>query len=586
MSYGPWADLPSEGQDSMTILLRTPMTPGGKWGPTGRIGIVAALAGVVLPVSALGGNRTLFTIRSDVPGITYRNICGSPGQLPILEQNGQGIAVIDYDGDGLVDLFVPNGSTESRWRRKANPGCRLFRNLGNWRFVDVTEKAGVRGNAWSCGAAVADFDADGDFDIYVLNWGPNVLYRNNGDGTFTDITRSAGVGDPHWSSSAAFADFNGDGLLDIYVSNYVHFDFDDYPTTEKDGKPCLYRDVETGCGPWCYEGERDTLYVNVGNGRFEDRSTAAGLDCTKGFRGFGVVAADFDSDRDVDVYVGCDVMPNLFLDNAGGGLFVSVGVERGGAYNHAGVHESGMGVAAADFDRSGTLDLFVTNFAGETNTFYENTAGLLTDASPRIGLERRRTEMGWGVCATDFNQDGLIDVFVVNGQIYPQVEQLHDPNDRYAQPPRLYIQNDRGRLDEIDPAEAFGKPVAFNLRGCAAADLDNDGDLDLVAVQHNGPLVFFENLSNRPAIVVELVDARGGRSPMGARIRLRGTKRSATYWLLPNQGYQSSHDHRVFIPTTPGEHILQLEVLWPNGRSRQYDVNTQTNAVIQLRPSP
>ncbi len=520
-----------------------------------------------------------FNVRSEVPGMTYRNVCGSSGQLPILEQNGQGIGIIDYDNDGLLDLFVPNGSTEGRWRRNDNPGCRLFKNLGGWRFLDVTDKAGVRGGAWSCGVAVADYDADGDFDTYVLNWGPNVLYRNNGDGTFTDVTLSAGVGDPRWSSSAAFADFNGDGLLDLYVSNYVHFDYDSYPTKEKDGGPCLYRGVETGCGPWCYEGQRDTLYINAGGRRFEDRSETGGLACTKGFRGFGVVAGDLDEDGDVDVYVGCDVMENLYLENLGGAKFVSVGRGKGGARNGAGAHESGMGVAVADFDLSGTLDLMVTNFSGETNTFYRNADGFLSDATAAIGFDLHPIEMGWGVCARDFNQDGRVDVFVANGHIYPQVARLGDPKDSYAQAPRLCFQNPGGRLEEVPADKAFGRPVSLRLRGLATGDLDNDGDVDIVAVQHNGPLVFFENLSNRPALTVELVDAHGGRSPMGARVRTYGGP-----WrrMLPNQGYQSSHDHRLYFPLPPDTTKALLEVGWPDGAYQRYQVEPRGAGNVRL----
>ncbi len=547
---------------------------------TGRPGAAAALAVAVSVGTPLYGGPAMFKVRTDVPGVTYRNVCGSAGQHPILEQNGQGVGIIDYDGDGLVDLFVPNGSTQARWRRNNNPGCRLFKNLGGWRFVDVTEEAGVGGNAWSCGVSIADYDADGDFDIYVLNWGPNVLYRNNGDGTFINVTDSAGVGDPHWSSSAAFADFNGDGRLDIYVSNYVSFDFDSLPTREKDGTPCLYRGIETGCGPWCYTGERDTLYINKGDGTFEDRSVAAGLACTEGFRGFGVVAADLDNDRDVDVYIGCDVMPNLYLENNGQGRFISVGEKRGGAYNDLGAHESGMGVAAADFNGSGTLDLFTTNFAGEKNTFYSNQDGQLVDNSARIRFDQHRREMGWGVAAVDFNQDGATDVFVANGQIYPQVATLGDPQDRYAQHPRLYVQNGSGQLEEIPSERAFGGRASFCLRGCAAGDLDNDGDVDIVAVEHNGPLVFFENLSNRPALAIQLIGASGGLSPIGARISLAG---GTSHWVLPNQGYQSSSDHRIHIALPRNAENVRLKVVWPNGRSQEFGVEPRQPGTVRLR---
>lgn len=546
------------------------------------VALACVFAELPLATAAAADTKPVFRVRT-VAGVDYRNVCGAPGQLPIIEQNGQGIGIIDYNNDGLVDLLVPNGSTESRWRSGKDPGCRLYKSLGKWQFRDVTEEAGVRGNAWTSGVAVADYDADGDFDVYVLNWGANVLYRNNGNGTFSDITKEAGVGEPRWCSSAAFADFNNDGLLDIFVSNYVHFDYDNYPKMEKDGRACLYKGVETGCGPWCYEGERSTLYMNAGDGRFEDRSVAAGLECTKGFRGLGVVAADFDNDGDADVYLGCDVMPNLYLENVGGGKFRSVGEERGGALNEVGMHESGMGVAAADFDRSGTLDLFTTNFADEKNTFYRNETGSLTDASRAVGFDQHRPDLGWGVLAEDFNQDGLIDVFVANGHIYPQVKDIPEGTDRYAQPPRLYLQSSSGTLDEVAPEQAFGESLSLSLRGAASADLDNDGDLDIVAVQHNGPLLFLENGSDRPALTLELLDARGGRSPMGARVSIAGM---GTRWLLPNQGYQSSNDHRLHIAIPQGRRADHVTIQWPDGRSEDFAFPPDAKGVVRLRQKP
>lgn len=522
----------------------------------------------------------LFRVHSDLPGMTYVNVSGSPDQLPILEQNGQGLGMIDFDDDGWVDLFVPNGSTETRWKRGDNPGCRLYRNLGGWRFLDVTDQAGLRDRDWGCGVAVADYDADGDFDVYTLNWGRNRLYRNDGKGRFVEIAATAGISDPRWSSSAAFADFNGDGHLDLYVSNYVQFSFNDYPTREKDGGACLYRGLPTGCGPWCYDGQRDSLFIQAGTGRFVDRSPSAGLNATVGFRGFGVIADDLDGDGDVDVFIGCDVMPNLRLENDGTGRFTSVGGGKGGAFNADGKHESGMGVAASDFDRDGHLDLFVTNFSGETNTFYRNHSGMLSDRTSTIGFGLHPSEMGWGVIVRDFNQDGRPDVFVANGHIYPQVNRLDDPNERYEQPPRLYLQEKDGRLREVGTVAAFHSPLRASLRGCAAVDLDNDGDWDIVAMQHNGPLLFFENTSNKDALSIELVDVGGGRSPMGTRVSVDGVP---AFRLLPNQGYQSSHDHRILIPLTKPNAEVSIEVTWPNGTRQRHALPPRPTGTFQIR---
>jgi len=271
------------------------------------------------------------------------------------------------------------------------------------------------------------------------------------------------------------------------------------------------------------------------------------------------------------------------LENVGGGKFRSVGEERGGALNEFGMHESGMGVAAVDFDRSGTLDLFTTNFADEKNTFYRNEKGYLTDASRAVGFDQHRPDLGWGVLAEDFNQDGLVDVFVANGHIYPQVKDIPEGTDRYSQPPRLYLQSSSGKLEDLESEKAFGEPLFLSLRGCASADLDNDGDVDVVAVQHNGELVFLENRTDHPALTLELSDAQGGKSPMGARVSMAG---AGTRRLLPNQGYQSSNDHRLHISIPPGRSADHVTVHWPDGRSHEFALPPDAKGVIQLRQKP
>ncbi len=534
------------------------------------------LSGVLLalPAELSGGEgegcaKAVFAVRTAISGLDYRNVCGGTGQLPILDQNGQGVALIDYDDDGLMDVFLPNGSSLARIRAGRNPGPRLYRNLGEWRFEDVTNTARIVSNAFGNGAAVADYDDDGDFDVYLTNWGSNVLFQNQGNGTFLNVTREAGVGGGHrWSSSAAFADFNGDGRLDLYVSNYVHFDPNQFPDSEADGRPCTYRDVVTGCGPWRYPGQRDTLYLQQPDGRFQDASEGWGLEVTGGFRGFGLACADFDNDGDVDVFVGCDVMPNLFLENVDQKRFRTAGYVRGLAVNADGKHESGMGVAAVDVGGNGWLDLFVTNFSGEKNTHYRNLEGYFTDQSIRTGFDRHRPEMGWGVIAADFNQDGYSDVLVCNGHIYPQVDQLNDPLDTYAQSPRLYLGNRGGLLVECAPERAFHNFGKWSLRGAAAGDMDNDGDLDVIAVQHNGPVVVFENLSNLPALTIELRGRTGGRSPHNARVRAGGRWHA----VLPNQGYQSSHDPRLTVPRSRHGRSEPVMVRWADGRSETFEV--------------
>ena len=556
-----------------------------------------ALAIITIAQTALLAAEPLFRVHTNLPGLDYVNISGTKDQLPIIEQNGQGVALLDFDNDGWVDLFVTNGGTRDRGRVNEHPGCRLYRNLGQWRFEDVTSQAGVAGHAWSNGCTAADYDQDGDMDLYVSNWGPNVLYRNNGDGTFSDVTAIADVADRRWSSSAVFADVDGDGRLDLYVSNYVSFDPEHIPSTESDGSACTYRGIVSGCGPWRYAGQRDTLYLQLPDGRFQDVSNSWGLACTAGFRGMGIAAGDFDADGDVDLYIGCDVMPNLHLENVDRKRFRSVGLIRGGALNAEGNHESGMGVAVADLFDRGWLDILTTNFAGEKNAYYRNNKGYFDDRSREVEFNKYKAELGWGIVVADFNQDGRRDVFVCNGHVYPQVDQLDDPSDRYAQSPRVYLGADGGKLVELSPVDAFAPParpaarrnapgavaarrkplavppVAFSLRSVAAGDLDNDGDIDLVAVQHNGPLVIFENRSNKPAAIITLRTSKGGLSPHGAHINVGAWH----YFHWPAQGYQCSHDPRVIIAGIP---TGIATVRWPDGTSQSFRLPKPGQAVV------
>ncbi len=529
--------------------------------------------------------QPLFLVHTSRPGLAYANVSGSAEQLSILEQNGQGLAIFDFDGDGLMDLFVTNGGTLQGWRTGDLPGSTLYRNLGDWRFEDVTERAGLAGHdVWGTGCAAADYDADGDTDLYVTGWGANRLYRNEGNGRFSDVTEYAGVGEERWSSSAVFADLDGDGLLDLYVSNYVAFDPDRVPENEVDGSPCRYRGVLSGCGPWLYRGERDTLYLQARDGRFLDVSEAWGLAATDGFRGMGIAPGDFDRDGDVDLYIGCDVMPNLYLQNLSGRGFRSVGHERGGAVNADGEHESGMGVVAVDLFDRGALDLLTTNFAGEKNTYYRYGEGRFDDQSISVGFDAHRSELGWGIVAADLDGDGARDVLVANGHIYPQVEELGDPEDRYRQLPRIYLGTGGSRLREAAPERAFrraqwaepcpaGSCLAFSLRAAAAGDLDDDGDIDVVAIQHNGPLVIFENRSEQPAAFVALETRGGGTSPHGARIEIGDW--SHDHW--PTSGYQSSHDPRVQLPRS---RAAVARVTWSDGDCEEFGVPSQPATVV------
>jgi hypothetical protein len=521
----------------------------------------AALALVALGVAPKEPRFAFHT--SPASALAFRDVSGDPEQIPILDQNGQGLCAIDFDGDGLLDLYLVNGSTLAKTAKADQPGSALFRNNGDGTFTDVTKLAGVPGPRWGTGCAVADFDGDGREDLFVTGWGGNKLYRNRGDGTFEDVTESAGVRDGRWCSSAAWADLDGDGRLDLVVSRYVRFDPGNIPTTEG-GRPCTYRGVETGCPPDDYPGETMAAYRNRGNGRFEDVSASAGLERARPSRGFGVAALPlFDDSSLPDIYIGCDVAENLLFHNLGGFRFDESAAERGAAVNFEGKHESGMGLAVGDLSESGRPDFFLTNFAGEKNTLYRNRGDGFSDVTIGTGLEAHREELGWGDSIADFDNDGHEDIVVANGQIYPQVEKLRDPKDSYAQPIRLFAGDGRGRFEEISVPSLSRRE---SRRGLIAADLNNDGRLDLVTQTHNGSPEIFWNESGRTNHWIRFT-LRGRTEPeaAGARVTVRFAGRTRTAWKLPNQGYQSSQDPRVHFGLAEAAEVDGVEIRWPDG---------------------
>jgi hypothetical protein len=524
---------------------------------------------IVCAAAAALHSETAFPVFVDIAekvGITLMNICGGSQKDYIVEANGNGAAFFDYDNDGKVDVLIVNGSTLEHYRKGGDPMVALYRNV-NGHFVDVTDSAHLRKNGWGMGACVADYNNDGFPDVYVTAYGPNVLFRNNGDGTFTDVTASAGVGDAHWGTGCAFGDYDRDGNVDLYVSNYVTFD-------EKTVRPrgsndlCRYMGADVFCGPVGLPGQPDVLYRNNGNGTFTDVAAKAGIR-DPNYYGFGVIFSDLDNDGWPDIYVANDSQPNLLFRNNRNGTFSEVGLSSGAALNEAGRPQSGMGVAVGDYDGNGLPDIFVTNFARDTNTLYKNLGNMFfVDSTVSAGLgEISLPYLGWGTSLADLDNDGLPDIFVANGQVYPQVDGLN-VGQKYFQRKELYRNLGNGKFEELaraSPDLLIGK----SSRGAAVADFDEDGDLDILVVNINDRPSFYRNDGgNRNHwIGFRLEGTRSNRSAIGARVEIEAGGRRQISYVLSGGSYLSQNDLRVHFGLGGVTRVDRVRIRWPNGNT-------------------
>ncbi len=500
------------------------------------------------------------------------NVSGShTAKQTILEENGSGVALFDYDGDGDLDLYWVNGGTLETLRGSAPPVRNaLYRNDGGWHFVDVTAHAGVGHEGWGFGVAVGDVDGDGDPDLYVTNFGANVLYLNQGDGRFVDVTDAAGVGDLGWGHSAAFGDYDGDGDLDLYLANNLEFDIEALPNG---GRPCAYRGLDVACGPIGFTPQPDRLFQNDGDGTFTDVSEAAGIHAAAPQFGLGVKMADLDDDGWLDIYVANDSGPNFFFRSLGRSQstdpkrairFEEIAFLNGVATSVDGRYQAGMGVDSADTDGDGQTDLFVTNFAHDHNTLYRGVGeGLFRDDSHPSGLGGpSRLPMAWGTRFLDLDHDGDLDLYVANGHLYPEVEA--GGVEKFPQPDDLFL-NTGGRFVEAsDRIERAGSRVS---RGVATGDLDGDGDLDVV-VSEMGAVPSL--LRNEGAVggyaILDLYGSDGNPKAVGAKIRFTTGTTVQRRDVTRSGSYLSSSDLAVHVGVGSAERLDRVEIQWPMGQ--------------------
>jgi hypothetical protein len=546
-----------------------------------RTFLIVAFALVCLSAARQDGYGVKFTNVARPAGITHKTIYGDERKNKyLLETTGCGVAWFDYDNDGWLDLFFVNGTRLGGFPKGQEPTSRLYHNNRDGTFTDVTKQSGLARAGWGQAVCAGDYDNDGSVDLFISYYGRNALYKNNGKGVFADVSEKAGmVGQSgqsgqanrpaRWGSGAAFIDYDKDGDLDLFVANYIDLDLKTAPTPETG--PCLYKGVMVACGPPGLEGGKNILYRNDGAGTFTDVSEKAGILKTYGTYGLGVVAADFDNDSWTDIYVANDSAPAALYHNNKDGTFTDVGVEAGAAYSGDGKPQAGMGVGVGDYDGDGLLDIFKTNFSGDTSTLYRNLglkSGLLNfdDVTFTAGIGVNTRYLGWGCGFVDFDNDGWLDIFLVNGHVYPEVEKL-TTEAGYPQRKVLYQNRRDGSFKDI--AEQIGGPLVEPTagRGCAFGDFDNDGDVDVVInpVNDSPALLRTDSATNNNWISIKLIGAKSNRDGVGSRIKVTAGDRTRIDEVRSGGSYYSQNDMRVHFGLGKAAKAQTVEVLWPSG---------------------
>ena len=516
------------------------------------------------------------TKQAGLSGWTHK--MGVPQKSFIIETNGSGVGLIDYDNDGWLDIYLVNGSTfDALDGKETPPHAALFHNNHDGTFTDVAAQAGVTNDRWGCGVSIADYDNDGWPDIYVGNYGKNRLYHNNHDGTFTDVAEKAGVALGNWSPGSTWGDYDGDGLLDLYVTGYVHFDRDSLPIAGSKAvgyANCEYRGVPVNCGPRGLKGEADHLFHNNGDGTFTDVTVKAGVEDKEHYYGFTAIFVSLKGNGKPDLVVGNDSEPNYLYINKGDGTFDDQSYESGFALNKDGREIASMGIAEGDYENNGLVDFFVTDFGDDYKVLYHNDGDAsFTDVSYKAGVAQATIPfVGWGDGFLDYDNDGWLDLFMVNGHVYPEVDQ-HGWGTTFAERPLLFhnVAEAKGtgrRFDYMPPVKGSGLAVVIPARGAAFGDLFNDGKIDVVINPVDGPPVLLRNVNPDKHHWVEMKLVGAGKSPRDATcatVYLKANGMRMRQDVLASGSYISANDRRPHFGLGDATDAGTAEIHWPDG---------------------
>lgn len=506
---------------------------------------------------------------------------GTTKKETILETIGSGVALLDYDNDGWLDIYILNGSTFDAMKGKEpQPHAMLLHNNHDGTFTDVTDKAGVANERWGFGVAVADFDNDGWPDIYVANYGKNRLYHNNHDGTFTDIAETAGVALGGWSASPTWGDYDHDGRLDLFVPGYLKFDIDNPPIPGAgtiQANFCQFRGITVMCGPRGLPGEAQHLFHNNGDGTFTDVTEKAGVANKNIFYGLASVFVDVDDDGWVDLAVANDSVPNYLFRNKRDGTFEDVSYASGFALSEDGREQASMGIAVGDYNRDGKVDLFTTTFSDDYKTLYRNDGGgSFTDVTYQAGLATPTIPfLSWATAFLDYDNDGLVDLFIANSHVYPDVDK-QDWGTTFAERPQLFRNLDGKKFEEVPPVIGTGLADVITARGAAFGDLFNDGHIDVVINNLEGPPTLLRNVYKTDNHWLGLKLIGGPKSPrdaIGAKVFLAAGGVRQRMDLFSGGTYQSSSDPRVHFGLGKATKVDSIEIQWPSGIKQTVDVN-------------
>jgi enediyne biosynthesis protein E4 len=563
-----------------THLLDALATPLWKWQPN-----------AILQTAALTQKSPVqFIDVAREAGLNSRNVWGDPDHKRyIIEAKGSGLAFFDYDNDGWLDIYLTNGTQLGKqWPTGQAPTSHLYKNNRDGTFTDVTEKSGLARTGWQTGVCVGDYDNDGWDDLFCCFWGHNILFRNNGDGTFSDVTKKAGVynDEIRWGAGCTFLDYNRDGYLDLFVCNYIKLDPAKTPDPNGPAQ-CQWKGVPTMCGPRGLTGDTNVLYKNNGDGTFTDVSEKSGILKPGPRYSITAVSYDFDNDGWPDIYIAVDSQPSILFRNNHDGTFTDQALIAGVAYSDNGHEQAGMGVAVADYDCDGSLDIFKTNFADDTcNLYHNNGDGTFTDVTFSSGIGINNGYVAWGCAFLDYDNDGWADLMQINGHVYPEIEG-HAIGQSYKNPRLVYRNMGNGRFIDVSAQMGPGITEHFSSRGAAFGDYDNDGGMDALVLNLGDLPSLLHNVGGNAQnwIKLKLLGTSCNRTAIGARVRVVTGTHSQIDEVHSGSSVMSQSDLRLHFGLGKIQTIDLIEVKWPTTQKIERFTKVPANQILTIRES-